>query len=320
MSGCAVINVPLSLSREVELREFVVKPAEGRFVTDKILLIDISGLITGESPGGLLSRRSNTVASVRDALDKAKKDNDIKAVVLRIDSSGGEVTASDVIYEQVRRFRAQRAEGDEPVAVLASMLGVAASGGYYCALAADRIYAHPTSLTGSIGVIATFPNLDTLIRKIGVDMRIIKSAEKKDMSSMWRDFTPEEREILQQTIDEMYQRFVDVVTENRGQLDRETVVKLADGRVYTAQQAVDNHLIDGIAYLDDVIDKAKGQAKIDDAHVVVYRRASRFDGSVYSQSPMPAPRVGSQINLLQINGESMFGPWPQPGFYYLWMP
>jgi len=320
--GCAVITLPLGFSgRETRLQEFVIRPAKSRFVSDKILLLDISGSITGEASEGLLTESPSTLAEVRDVLDKAEKDKYLKAIVLRINSPGGEVTASDSIYEQIRRFKQKRLEDKKPVVVVASMLGLGASGAYYIALAADKIYAHPTNITGSIGVVAIFPKLADLTRKIGVDVRVLKSADKKDIGSMWRDFTPEERTILQQTIDEMYERFIRIVTENRPALRNiETVRRLADGRIYTATQALENHLIDDILYLDDVIERAKSQARISDASVVTYRRSATFRGGIYSRALPATPHASPQVNLLQINADGIFAPLRQPGFYYLWMP
>ena len=318
-SSCAIINFPLSLPRAVEMREFVVTPPKHRLVRHKIVLLDISGVITTEERSGLFGQQSSTLADVRDVLDKAEKDGRIKALILRIDSPGGEVTASDIIYEQIRRFKQQRRKNDQPVVVIASLLGQGTSGGYYVALAADKIYAHPTTLTGAIGVIAVFPKLAGLTRKLGVDVRVIKSADKKDIGSLWRDFTAEEQKILQQTIDEMFERFVQIVTENRPQLDRETTLRLADGRMYTAQQALDLRLVDGIAYLDEVIEKAKSLAGIRDAAVVTYQRTSQFEGGIYSHAPT-APPTAAEVSLFRIDGGGLFAPWRMPGFYYLWMP
>jgi len=319
-TGCAIVNVPLSLPRAEQMREFMLQPPKHRLVTNKILLLDISGVITEESYSGWLREQQSVVADIRIALDKAQKDERLKAVILRINSPGGEVTASDTIYEQIRRFKQERAKEKRPVVVVASLLSEGASGGYYVALAADKIYAHPTAITGAIGVAAVFPKLADLTRKIGVDVRVIKSADKKDIGSMWRDFTPEESKILQQTIDQMFERFIQVITENRSQLDREKALGLADGRIYTAQQALEHHLIDGIAYLDDVIEQAKALARIHDAAVVTYRRTSRFEGGIYSRTSDVVPRAAPSVSLLQINAEGVFGPWHRAGFYYLWMP
>jgi len=301
------------------MREFVVTPPKHRLVMNKILLLDISGTITAEQRAGLFGHQSSTLADVRDVLDKAEKDRRIKAVILRIDSPGGEVTASDTIYEQIRRFKQQRLNSEQPVVVTASLLGQGTSGGYYIALAADEIYAHPTTITGAIGVAAIFPKLAGLTRKIGVDVRVIKSADKKDIGSMWRDFTPEEQKILQQMTDEMFERFVQVIDENRPRLDRETILRLADGRIYTARQALEHNLIDDIAYLDEVIEKTKSHADIRDAAIVTYRRTSQFRGGIYSRSPV-APPAAAEVNLLQIDVGEVFESWWQPGFYYLWMP
>jgi len=319
-SGCAIINVPLRSTYEIELREYTVQPARSIFTRDRILLLDLTGPISGEPAAGWFSERPSTLADIRDALEKAREDSRIKAVVLRINSPGGEVTASDTIYEQIRRFKQQRAKDGEPVVVVASLLDIGASGAYYVALAADKIYAHPTSLTGAIGVVAIFPKLADLTRKIGVEMRVLKSADKKDIGSMWRDFTSEEQKILQSTIDELFERFVRIVDENRPALDLEAVRRLADGRIYTAKQALENRLIDDILYLDDAIERAKSQAGISDALVVTYRRGSGFRGSIYSRKVPAAPPTAAQINLLQINADGIFGPWRQPAFCYLWMP
>jgi len=321
VSGCAFVTVPFGFpSGEVEMEEYVMQRAKGHFVKDKILILDISGPITGEPSVGWFQEKPSTLAEVRDALDKAQRDKKIKAILLRINSPGGEVTASDAIYEQIRRFKQKRAQAKQPVAVVASLVGEGASGGYYIALAADKIYAHPTTITGSIGVVAIFPKLADLTRKIGVDIRIIKSADKKDIGSMWRDFTPEEQKILQQCIDEMFERFVQIVAENRPGLNLESVRRLADGRIYTAKPALKNHLIDEILYLDDVIERAKSLADISDAWVVTYRRTSTFEGGIYSRAMPTTPQASAQINLLQINADGIFGLWRQPGFYYLWMP
>lgn len=319
-AGCGALSIPVSSPPGTELREYVVHPAGSRLTKAKILLIDISGLITGGETSGLLGTGSSTVADVRDALKKARKDQRVEAVIVRIDSRGGEVTASDAVYEEIRRFKKDRADAKNPVPVIASIVGMGASGGYYVALAADKIYAYPTSVTGSIGVIATFPNLAGLTSKIGVTMRVIKSADKKDSGSLWRDFTPEERKILQAIIDEMYERFVGLVAENRPELDRDAVLRLADGRIYTGSQALANKLIDGIAYFDEVVEKTKTAADLKDASVVTYRRTSNLRVGLYAKSPDPTPQAAPQVNLVQIDGKGLLDPPRRAGFYYLWAP
>ncbi|MBM3333922.1 signal peptide peptidase SppA [Candidatus Sumerlaeota bacterium] len=326
-SGCAIVTIPALFPREVEMREFTVQPAQSYLTRNKILMLDVSGMITDERYSGLFSEWPSTLADVRDALDKAQKDNHIKAVILRINSPGGTVTASDSIYNQIRLFKERRAKKGQSVVVVASLQSTGASGGYYVALACDEIYAHPTAITGAIGVIGIFPKLADLTRKIGVDVRVIKSADKKDMGSMWRDFTPDEQAILQRMIDEMFERFAQIVAEKRS-LTPETVRRLADGRIYTAKQALENRLIDGISYLDDVIERTKQLAHLADARVITYRRVSEFSGGIYSRSSVNEPlgrargelQAAPQVNLLQINADGLPGPSRLPGFYYLWMP
>jgi protease-4 len=318
-TGCAVISLPIGLTRTPEMHEFTVKSADSWFTLDKILLLDLSGVISAESSGGLFGSTTNMLDDIQDALKFARKDKYIKAVILRINSPGGEVTASDIIYEQIRQFRQDLAKNNRPVVIYASILGEGASGAYYIAMAADKVYAHPTSITGAIGVVSSFPNLSGLAGKLGVQMRVIKSADKKDIGSMWREFLPDERAILQSTIDEMYQRFVTIVDDNRKNLDRDAVLKLADGRIYTARQALNAGLIDAIAYLDEVVKDAKQQAGITDAHIITYRRAAKFSGGLYSRANPAVPQSAPEVNVVQINAGDLL-PLRKPGFYYLWLP
>lgn len=319
LQGCVAVSFPLSTSQQSAMREYIVKESVKRFQRNKILLVDVSGVISSGGIRGLLGWDNSSVADLSMALEKARKDSDLKALVLRIDSPGGEVAASDMLYELVRRFKAERAKSGKPVVVVAQILGTGASGGYYVALSADKIYVQPTGLTGAIGVIATFPNLSGLTRKIGVDMRVVKSSEKKDIGSLWRDFEPGEREVLQGVVDNLYKRFIEVVRQSRPGLDADEAVRVADGRVYTADQALEKGLVDGVGYLEDSVEKAKELAGIEDAAVVMYKRTSGFRGTLYSQVPSAQPKT-PDVSLVEINAESLVGPLRRPGFYYLWMP
>ena len=310
IQGCAVVIIPGFMDYKGELKEVVVEKAQKPFVRNRILILPIKGIITGEERGGLFSQE-NTVSEIKDMLEKAEQDDRVRAVVLRIASPGGGVTACDLIYNAVKEFKTKT---NKPV--YAAMMNVAASGGYYVALAADKIYAHPTTITGSIGVIGIFPQVSGLAEKIGVKSRVIKSGEKKDMASIWRDFTPEEREILETLIQEMYGRFVDIIVDRRPELDRENVLRLADGRVYSAQQAVDLKLIDGIAYLEKVIAIAKEEAGIDQAKVVFYKRPGQYYGNIYERSGWPG---AGQVNLVNIDAQGIFQS-GGPQFQYLWLP
>jgi protease-4 len=190
---------------------------------DKILLIEISNVITGneeERPLGLEARES-TVTRVKETLRKAEKDRRVKAVVLRIDSPGGGVTASDIIYREINNFKQKR-----NVPVVAALMDTAASGGYYVALAADEIVAHPTTVTGSIGVIMLNLNVEGLFRKIGVSDTTVKSGAHKDIGSPFRKPTESDRRILQGVIDDLYP-FVALV--HQSELPEKQLRTLADG-------------------------------------------------------------------------------------------
>ena len=238
-NGCTLfkINVIPSLG---PLKEKTVSGEGG----DKVLLVDIKGVISNKKQVSALGVEMNTglVDQVRETLKKAEKDDDIKALILRINTPGGTVTSSDIIYHEIKTFKERK-----KVKVYAVVMDLAASGGYYVAQAADRIIVHPTSLTGSIGVIALKMNLSGLMDKVGVDFEVVKSGDHKDFLSPFRALTKDERLIFQETIDSLHQRFIATIEENRKQLSRDQIKKLADGRIYTSQQALDAKLIDQIA-------------------------------------------------------------------------
>jgi protease-4 len=250
----------------------------------KIALVKIDGeIVDHETADGLFSTEEGTVSNVKHTLEVARQDENVKAVLLRINSPGGGVTASDVIYHELKKFRE---ETGRPVVAL--LMDTAASGGYYVAQAADRIVAHPTTVTGSIGVITFLPNVTGLAEKIGVKVEAIKSGTMKDMGNPFRPLEPADRKVFQDLIDQMYGRFVDVVADGRKKagLSREQVAKLADGRVYTAQDALKAKLVDDIGYFQDALALTKTTAGLSDAKLVTYIRKGLGVGrhSIYSQS------------------------------------
>jgi protease-4 len=307
-TGCISVSVGPQTGR-AKLTEEVIEPSDRFWSFSKVAVITLSGTINGNLYHTLMYQDS-AVSWVKDQLDRAEEDSDVRAVVLRIDSPGGEVTASDVIYREICRFRRER-----NIPVFVSMMDIAASGGYYVAMAGDRVYAHPTTITGSIGVIATLPQLEGLTRKIGVEMRVVKSGPSKDLGSIWRAFEPGEREIFQGIIDSMYGRFLAVVAEGRPNLPVSRIRQLADGRVFTAEQALAEGLIDGVKYLDEVIEEAKVKAELKSAAVVMYRRPSDYKGHIYAQQKAPAPQA-----LLHVDVGDLAERLSQPRFQYLWAP
>ncbi|HEU4335110.1 MAG TPA: signal peptide peptidase SppA [Candidatus Eisenbacteria bacterium] len=215
----------------------------------------------------------DATGSVIDQLDRMDRDPTVKAVVVRLDSPGGGVAASQEIYDAVRRIR----DGGKPV--IASMGGVAASGAYYVACAADSIVANPGTLTGSIGVIMSFPNTEELFRKVGLRFETIKTGKFKDVGSMWRPMTDEERALLQGVLANVYDQFVEAIVDGRG-MAREEILPYADGRIFSGDQAAEYGFVDRLGSLDDAIEMAGEMAGITGRPSVVRkerRRLSVFD-------------------------------------------
>ncbi|MBP2689994.1 MAG: multidrug transporter [Deltaproteobacteria bacterium] len=208
---------------------------------ERVAVIPLSGLISESGP-------------VIEQLKRFGKDDSVKAIVLRIDSPGGGVGPSQEIYEEVKKVRAKKP-------VLASMGALAASGGYYIACAAQRVYANPGTMTGSIGVIMPFMNVKDLVEKIGVKGMTVKSGTFKDIGSPLRDMTPLERELLQGVVDNVHLQFVNAVADGRN-LDRQDVLQIADGRIFTGEQAKELGLVDVLGNLEDAISDAGKLGKI----------------------------------------------------------
>jgi protease-4 len=261
---------------------FIAIPGSFGLPGNAVAVVYIEGpIVMGNAgSGGGQSAYSETL--VRD-LQAVANNSDVRAVVLRIESPGGSVVASREIYDAVLALRAK----GKPV--VASMGEVAASGGYYVAAAADKIYAEPATMTGSIGVISVLPNMEGLADKVGVKMVIVKSGAHKDESYGLRDLSDEERQIWQQVIDEAYEDFAGVVAAGR-HMDIAAVKKLADGRIYTGKQAKENGLVDELATLDEAINAAAKMANISGTpRTIKYRqRPGLFESLASSIQPSPA--------------------------------
>ncbi|MDY6942304.1 MAG: signal peptide peptidase SppA [Pseudomonadota bacterium] len=307
-SGCLVVSGPSGFFQEVEEREQIVVSGSGHH---KILLITVDGVISDQSSSsgfGLFVDES-MLSRIEGELESAARDSQITAVILRINSPGGGVTASDEIYARIQAFKRE-----QNIPVFASMGDMATSGGYYVALAADRIYASPTTVTGSIGVIMTGFTATELLDKIGIENQTYTSGENKDLMSPWKEPTPEERQIMQGVLDGMYGRFVSLVRENRSDLKSEQLETITDGRIFTAEQALNLGLVDEIGRLHDVIEAAKAAAHVHQAQVVVYRRNGIFNDNVYTQAAAQSPQTGWAAVA-----EQLVGP-QSPRFMYLWLP
>jgi protease-4 len=307
LTGCfnGLLLKPTHCDGPVE--ETVIEDAHGRLCYDKVAILDVEGLILNARKSGLLGDGENPVALFRERLDAAACDRHVKAVVLRINSPGGAVTASDIMYQDLVRFREKT---HKPV--VACLMDVAASGAYYLAAGADTVYAHPTTVTGSIGVIMSLYNASGLFEKIGLTSNPIKSGPNKDLGNPGRPMTEAERAILQGVVDGFYARFVEVVARGR-RLPEERVRALADGRIYSGVEAKELGLVDDVGHLEDALAAAKELAGIKDAAVVAYDRGDGYRGSIYSGVKIP-----SEINVkLQVPG---LGGAPGAAFMYLWQP
>ena len=218
---------------------------------NKIAIVEVRGVIT-ESSG------------IIEEIHQYQEDEGVKAIILRIDSPGGGVGPSQEIHREISKVKSKKK-------VVASMGSVAASGGYYIACASDRIVANPGTITGSIGVIMEFTNIEELFKKIGIKGVVIKSGEHKDIGSPFREMTPDERKIVQDAIDNVHQQFIEAVANGR-KMDREKVAQIADGRILTGEQAKQLGLVDEMGNLQDAIDVAAKMVGMVGKPNVIYPR------------------------------------------------
>jgi len=302
MLGCVDISGLTGMRQPME--ETVIFGTSG----PKMLIVEIQGAITDyEQPGFIGGGTEGTVGRVREQLQRAAR-NDIRGILLRVDSPGGSASASEVVYRQLLAFKEQH-----DIPIVAHFMSTAASGGYYIAMAADEIHAYPTTVTGSIGVISFGLNFVGLMEKLGLESQTFTSGDFKDTGSGMRHMRADERVYMQSIIDDLHTRFREVVATGRSELDAERVAELADGRVYSAPQALENGLIDEIGDIEGAIDQLRKRAGIaGPAQVVSYHRHAEWRNNLFTRAPA-APAI--QLDLTQL-----LGPMPRPGFHYLWMP
>ena len=306
--GLCIIAIPVGLLSTQVAKHMEKTGGTGdgiltRF-TDHIQVVHLTGMIQDKEERSLFFGSDDSSGSVLKQLRKAIKNEHVKGILLRINSPGGTVSASQEITSEVKEFRKTK----RPVVV--SMGDVAASGGYYVASASDRILAEPGTLTGSIGVIMHLMNFKGLADKVGVQSDVIKSGQFKDIASPYRAMLPEERNILQLLITDSYDQFVDAVAEGR-KLNLAEVRRIGDGRIYSGRQALKLHLVDELGGYDESLDALQKICK-DKFHLterlpVEEKSSDSFLSSLMESAvSVPALRSQSDSGLIgQVLPESM---------------
>ncbi len=305
VNGCMFPTVKLFTDASDPLKEFVIEGDE----EGKVLMIPVYGIISDIPKQGIIFTQPSMVQDIVSQLQLAEKDPEIKAVLFKIDSPGGSVTASDILYHEIKSFKERTG-----VKVVSVFMNVAASGGYYMALPSDLIMSHPTSLTGSVGVIFMLPKFYELMDKIGVGVSANTSGENKDMGSFFRKTTDTEEKIFQSLTDSLGKRFLDLVVAHR-QISPEAVKDVSTARIYLAQKALTLGLIDEIGYISDAISRTKEIADLDEnSQVIVYRRVEYPNDNLYNTQARAANMKSSLLDL-GLPDTSFLN---RAGFYYLW--
>jgi protease IV len=306
--SCSGLAIKIGTDAEDPLKERTIEGG-GR---GRVLVIPITGFLSDAAERGLLGTHPSAVQEVVSRLRLAEKDTNIKAVVLEIDSPGGSTTAADLLYHEIMRFKERT-----HVPIVAALMDVAASGGYYVALPADSIVAHPTTVTGSVGVVLVQPRVNELMGKIGVAVEVTKSGRDKDIGSPFRPSTPEERKIFQDLIDKLAKRFFDLVAQHR-KLKAVDLDAIFSARIFLSEDALRLGLVDRIGYLTDALSEAKSLSGLPgDARVIVYRRTRYPNDNLYNTSASRSEGAG--VSLVDLKLRELV-PTLSPGFYYLWMP
>ena len=275
---------------------------------NKVAVISLSGPIQSESSGFLFGGSVISPQLVRSQLERAKNDIAVKAVVLKIESPGGSAAASQEILNELELVK-------KPIVV--SMGDVVASGGYYISAKADKIVALPATLTGSIGVISEIPNLKGLFDKLGIEMEVFTGGKHKDMYAGLRELTPEEKVIMQEITDQIYDQFVQVVVEGRG-LSEDKVRELATGQLYTGVQAKELGLVDELGGLNEAIDLAASLAGIEKPKVEYYKPET--PSLLNALLGMGLQKLNSFIQVQSLGAEGIIlletlrNPYPQPEY------
>jgi len=306
--GCGMPSFLVTpVSNLNELQERRVYDGSGR---QKIVIIPIEGLLVNARSTGLISQGENPVSLLTQQLQRAEQDSSVVAVVLRVNSPGGSVTASDTMYQLIRDFRVRTGKP-----VIASVQDLSASGAFYVSMAADEVIAQPTSVIGSVGVILNLFNFQGTLSMIGAQTYTLKSGELKDIGSPLRTLTDNERAIFDGMLNQYFQRFLALVATKRN-LSEEQLEVVADGRIFTGEQALELNLVDRLGSLEDAIELARIKSGAYRAPAVIYIRPHGYGGSIYASNQIPSPQASQTMRLkLPLADEIL-----PVGFFYLWQP
>ncbi|MEN6467288.1 MAG: signal peptide peptidase SppA [Syntrophaceae bacterium] len=258
---------------------------------DKVAVVSVKGIITDSK-------------SPVEQIKKYSEDGDIKALVVRIDSPGGGVAASQEIYDSIITAKKKKK-------VVASMGSVAASGGYYIACAADKIVANPGTVTGSIGAIMHFSNVEELVKKVGYKSSVVKSGRYKDIGSPFRDMTESEKQLIQSVIDDIYDQFLDAVSASRN-IPKDELRTIADGRIITGRQALGLRLIDSTGDLESAINLASELSGIKGKPEVIYPKEKVFNFWKYVADEMTSVIYQKMKEEVSGAGFYLISDIPQP--------
>ena len=310
--GNSVKFPTLGPDKEAELLEHVMEGTD----KDKILILSIDGVISETPTGASIfggGGGESTVSAIINDLIKASFDKDIKGVILKVNSPGGTVTGSDLIYRELMKYKASTG-----VPIVALFMDKAASGGYYVAMAADKIVSLPTFVTGSVGVILSGFNVKEGLDKLGVKDQSITSGQNKAIGSPFLEMKPEQKMILQSIVSNLYERFFSIVKLNRQNVPEQKLREICDGRIFTADQALKEGMIDKVGYIEDTImelmkmEKYSKNASPNNTRprLVYYSHIKQKVRSVYQIMAEESNQFSTLENLLKATTEIKF--------MYLW--
>ncbi|QDU33599.1 Putative signal peptide peptidase SppA [Poriferisphaera corsica] len=319
LSACSPMTFVVGLGPSQKELETQVVQSEPGAQTRQVAIIDVSGVImNAHQPGPLFTEGEHPISLFREKLVKAANDPNVRAIILRINSPGGGVTASDAMYREVLRFK-EITNNQKPV--IALLMDVAASGGYYLACSADEIVAYPTTVTGSIGVIFQTLSVEPALTRLGVQSNTITSGPNKAAGSPLQAMTPEQRQVLQSMVNNFYKRFTKIVQQARPDIPQDQFETVTDGRVFDGDQALALGLVDQLGDIQTAFEEAKKRAHISKANLTIFHRPLSYVPTPYAATPINPNHSASTSNSPAFSISTSINPSNLPtGFYFLWAP